>query len=164
MSKSSKLDMIAEPGKHEFTLTRKFKAPRALVYQTYTDAAAIPQWWGPRGLTTVVDKMEVKPGGQWRFVQHDSEGNEFGFHGFYHQVIPSERLISTFEWEGLPGHVLLETTTFEDYEGGTKVVSSSVFQTVEDRDGMLQSGMEGGAEESLERLTELLEKALAGTR
>ncbi len=151
-----KLNIIAEPGKHEIIMTRDFDAPRALVFKTITDPTLIPRWWGPRRLTTVVDKMEVRMGGIWRYVQRDPDGNEYGFRGVYHQVSVPERLVYTFEWEGMPGHVLLETVTLAERDGKTIITDSSVFQTVEDRDGMLQSGMEGGATETWDRFEELL--------
>src|SRR5205823_9575981 len=133
-----------------------FDAPRELVFKAHTDPQIIPQWWGPRSLTTTVEALEVRPGGLWRFVHHDAAGNEYAFHGVYHAVAPPERLVYTFEFEGAPGHVVLETVTFEDVQGKTKLTDVSVFQTVEDRDGMLRSGMEEGATESMDRLAELL--------
>lgn len=152
----SEMKLIAEPGKQEITMSRSFDAPRELVYKAYTDPDLLPQWWGPEGLTTIVDKMEVKPGGTWRYVQRDDEGNEYGFHGVYHTTIAPERLVHTFEFEGMPGHVLLETITFEEKDGKTIMTDSSVFQSVADRDGMLSSGMEDGATQSMERFAKLL--------
>jgi uncharacterized protein YndB with AHSA1/START domain len=110
-------------------------------------------------MTTIVDKMDVKFGGIWRYVQRKPDGSEYGFRGVYHAIVPNERLVFTFEFEGMPGHVMLETLAFEEHDGKTKMTDSSVFQSVEDRDGMLQSGMEGGAAESLDRFAMLL-KAL----
>jgi uncharacterized protein YndB with AHSA1/START domain len=100
--------------------------------------------------------MEPRMGGIWRYVQHDADGNEYSFRGVYHQVTAPERLVYTFEFEGMPGHILLETITLENHNGKTKVIDSSVFQSVEDRDGMIQSGMESGAAESWDRLEKLL--------
>lgn len=137
-------------------ITRVFDAPRELVFKAYTDPNLIPQWWGPRGYTTTVDKMDVRPGGVWRFVQRGPDGNEYAFNGVYREIVPTERLAYTFEFEGMPGHVLLETVTFEEHDGKTKVTATALFDTVEDRDGMLKSGMEGGAAESWDRLTEHL--------
>jgi len=151
-----KLNVVAEPGKHSIIMTRDFGAPRDLVFRAFTDPSLIPRWWGPRGLTTVVDKMEVRPGGIWRYVQHDADGNEFGFHGVYHSIVSPEQIVSTIEFEGMPGHVGLETVSLEDRNGGTRLVDLAVFQTVEDRDGMLQSGMESGAAETWDRFEELL--------
>src|SRR5207247_1946198 len=104
--------------------------------------------------TTVVEKMDVRPGGTWRFVQRDAEGNEFGFHGEYREVVPFERIVETFEFEGMPGHVLVESAVFEEIRGKTKVTQRSVFATVEDLEGMLASGMEEGARETIERFAE----------
>ena len=153
--------ILAEPGKQEVVITREFDAPRELVFKAVTDPKLIPQWWGPRYLSTEVDKMDVRPGGQWRFINRNAEGNEFGFHGVYHEILAPERIIDTFEFEGLPetGHVALETMKLEELSGGrTRLITQSVFQTLADRDGMLQSGMEGGLNETYERLEELLKK------
>ena len=150
--------IIAERGKQEVIITRVFDAPRALVFRAYTDRNLKPQWWGPKRLTTTIDKMDVKPGGQWRFIQRDAAGNEYVFHGVYHEVRSPERIVDTFEFEGMPGHVSLETCILEDIDGKTKMTGRSVYQTVEDRDGMLASGMEEGVFETMDRLAELLAK------
>jgi uncharacterized protein YndB with AHSA1/START domain len=154
----TKLNLIAEPGKQEIIVTRTFDAPRDLVFKVATDPNLIPEWWGPRYLTTTVDRMEVKPGGTWRYIQRAPDGSEYGFHGVYHAIEAPERTVSTFEFEGMPGHVILETTTFSEQGGKTLMTVQSVFQSVDDRDGMLNSGMESGETESFERLTELLKK------
>ena len=148
--------IVTTPSDREILSERIFEAPRQLVFDTMTDPNLISEWWGPRGITTVVDRMEVRPGGTWRFVQ--KWGNdESGFHGTYREVTPPERIVNTFEWEGMPGHVLVETITFEELEADrTKVRIVSLFHTTEERDGMLASGMEGGLGESHDRLAELL--------
>jgi uncharacterized protein YndB with AHSA1/START domain len=159
MADKNKITVIAEPGKQECFITREFDAPRELVFQAFTDPELVPQWWGPRRLSTLVDKMDAKAGGQWRFLNRDPQGNEYAFHGVYHEVRAPERIIDTFEFEGLPeaGHVCLETLTLEALPGGrTRLTTQSVFQSVADRDGMLQSGMEEGLNDSYERLEELL--------
>ena len=153
----TKTEFIAEPGKQEIVITRVFDASRELVFKTSMDPNLIPKWWGPRSLTTTVDKMDVRPGGVWRYVQRDSDGNEFAFHGVYHEISPS-RFVQTFEFEGMPGHVLLEICTFEDIDGKTKLTEKSVFESIEDRDGMLKSRMEEGAKETMDRLAVLVEK------
>jgi uncharacterized protein YndB with AHSA1/START domain len=161
-NKMLKTNLIAEPGKQEIIITHLFNAPRDMVFQVYTNPELIPQWWGPKRLTTRVEKMEIRPGGQWRFIQHDSDGKEYAFHGIYHEVTRPERVISTFEFEGIPSHVLLETVTFKEKDGKTEMVDTLVFQSVKDRDGMLQTGMEEGSSESMERFTELLAKVFEG--
>jgi uncharacterized protein YndB with AHSA1/START domain len=149
---------ITLPSDREIVMTRLFNAPRALVFKAYTDPEAIPHWWGPRGYTTVVDTMDVRPGGRWRFVQRDAEGNEFAFNGEYREITPPERLVNTFEFEGLPGHVVVDTASFEEQDGKTRVTVTSLFASVEDRDGMLQSGMEEGAVDTWNRLDEYLQR------
>src|SRR6202171_6850160 len=153
--------ILAEPGTQEILITREFDAPRVLVFKACTTPTLIPQWWGPRSLSTEVDQMDVRPGGQWRFLNRDALGNAYAFHGVYHEVLAPELIIGTFEFEGLPekGHVSLETLKFEELPGGrTRLTSQAVFQSVADRDGMLQSGVEEGATDTYERLADLLKK------
>ena len=152
------MNFMAIPGKQEITITRILETNRETAFQSYTDPTLIPQWWGPSYLTTTIDKMVVRPGGIWRFIQHDEVGNEFAFHGVYHTVQPPEKIVYTFEFEGMPGHVMLETITFEDQNGQTLMTDLAVFQSVEDRDEMLSVGMEAGATETMDRFAELVVK------
>ena len=147
---------VTTPTEREIRVERVFAAPRDRVFSVYTDPELIPEWWGPHGTTTVVDQMDVRPGGSWRFVMRNSDGSETGFRGTYREVTPPERIVQTFEWEGMPGHVSVETATFEDLGDRTKVTTTSIFHTTEERDGMLQSGMERGLNETYARLDELL--------
>src|SRR5260370_25670695 len=103
--------ILAERGKQEIVITREVDAPRELVFKACTDPELIPQWWGPRYLSTEVDKMDVKPGGQWRFINRDAEGKAYAFHGVYHEILAPERIIDTIAFEGLPEkrHGTLET-------------------------------------------------------
>ena len=157
----NKTMLKAEPGKQEVLVTREFDAPRELVFKAYTDPKLYVQWLGPRGFGMKLETFEPRSGGRWRYIHIDPQGNEFGFHGVNHEVLAPERIIGTFEFEGLPekGHVMLETVRFEELPGGrTRVTTQSVFQSVADRDGMVASGMERGVVDSHERLDELLEK------
>jgi uncharacterized protein YndB with AHSA1/START domain len=144
------------PSDREVSMTRLFDAPRELVFAAYTDPRHVPHWWGLRSSTTIVDKMDLRPGGLWRYIQRTSDGKEYGFNGEYREVVPPARLVYTFEFEGLPGHVVVDTVTFEEENGKTRVTTLSLFANVEDRDGMVSSGMEFGANESWDRLAELL--------
>ena len=101
--------------------------------------------------------MDFRPGGAWRIVHRGSDGEEYGFRGEYREIVPPERIVWTFEFEGMPGHIIVETMTFEEHDGKTTYTSSSVLDSIEDRDGMLESGMESGAAESMDRLDEYLE-------
>jgi len=102
--------------------------------------------------------MDVRPGGVRRFIRRGSDCSEYGFNGVYREIVPPKRLVCTFEFEGMPGHVMLETVTFEENDKKTKLVVRSHFDTPEDRDGMLQSGIEEGASETMDRLEELMAK------
>ena len=151
--------ITAEPGKQELFITREFDAPRELVFKAYTVPELYAKWMGPRRLAITLEKFDARNGGEWRYIQKDQDGSEYGFHGVFHDVSTPERIIQTFEFEGLPesGHVILETMRFEALPGGrTRLVGQSVFQSVADRDGMIQSGMEGGLNESFDRLEELI--------
>ena len=150
--------IITTPSDREIHVERVFDAPRDRVFAVYTDPELIPQWWGPRGTETSVDEMDVRPGGRWRFVIRNSDGSETGFRGVYREVAPPERLVATFEWEGMPGHISIDAITFEDLGDRTKVVSDSTFHTTAERDGMIESGMEGGLNDTYDRLEEVLAK------
>lgn len=140
----------------EVEMTREFDAPRDLVFKAFTDPDLIPRWWGLRNSTTVVDKLDPRPGGHWRFVEHAPDGSEHAFKGEFREIVPPQRLTYTFEYEPMPGHVIVDTIDFVEIDGRTKVVTCALFQSREDRDGMLNSGMEAGAAESYDRLAELL--------
>lgn len=151
-----KRSVTAEPNQHSIIATCIFDAPRELVFKLMTDPEMIPQWYAPKNLTTTVDKMEPWSGGSWRFVVRSQNGGEWAFHGVYHSIAAPIRNVSTYEYEGLPGKVSLETNLYEDHEGGTKLTTISVFQSIEDRDNMMQSDMQEGGNESMNLLEELL--------
>jgi uncharacterized protein YndB with AHSA1/START domain len=146
---------VTTPADREIRTERVFAAARQLVWRAYTDPELIAQWWG-RGNKLVIERMEVERGGHWRFVEHAPDGAH-GFEGRYREVTPPERLVQTFDWDGMPGYVAVTTTTFDDLgEGRTRVLTVSLFHTTEERDGMLSSGMEQGLNESYEALDALL--------
>jgi len=160
MATKNETKVSVEPGRQELFITREFEAPRELVFKAFTDPKLIVKWLGPRMLKMKLDKFEPKSGGSYRYLHVDPNGNEFGFHGVVHDLTAPERIIQTFEFEGLPesGHVVLETVKFEALPGNrTRIINQSVFQSVEDRDGMVKSGMEWGVNESHQRLDELFE-------
>lgn len=159
MSAKNKTTITAEPGKQELFITREFDAPRDLVYRAHTDPDLYVRWLGPHGYEMTLETFEPVSGGRYRYIHKDSQGNEFAFHGVFHEISP-ERMIQTFEFEGLPesGHVILDTMRLDELPGNrTKVTIQSVYQSVEDRDGMIQAGMERGMNEGYERLDEILE-------
>jgi len=159
---TSKLSL---PSDREIVGSRIMDAPPELVFKAYTDPDLIPRWWGPRRYATTVDKMDVRPGGVWRFVHRAADGGEYAFNGVYREIVPPKRLVYTFNYEGAPGHEAVETVTFEEAEGGkTRMTDHLLFETREERDGMLNSGMEEGAAETIDRLAELLRELQAGDR
>jgi uncharacterized protein YndB with AHSA1/START domain len=151
---------VTPRAEREIVSERIFDAPRERVFAAFVDPEAVTQWWGPRGGTTIVDQMDPRPGGLWRFVyRNDSDGEEVAFRGVYREVTPPERLAQTFEYEPMPGHISVDISTFEDLgDGRTKVTTLSQFHTPEERDGMIDSGMERGMGETYDRLEELLTK------
>lgn len=152
---------ITTPSNTQIRIERIFDAPRELVWEAYTDAESLPEWLGPRRLTMTIDEMDVRPGGSYRFTHHDADGNEFRFFGEYREIVPQEVLEWTFNFEGMPG-TAIDRSEFEDLDGErTKLVVTSTYESKEQRDRMLESGMETGVREGHERLDELLEKRLA---
>jgi uncharacterized protein YndB with AHSA1/START domain len=157
MATKATTQIIAESGTPQIVITREFDAPRELLYRAYTDPALLVQWLGPRRMTMTLDRLDARDGGTWRYTHRDPEGNEAAFHGVFHGApSPDRGIVQTFEFEGAPGHVSLETVTFEERGGKTLLRQNAVFQSTEDRDAMLQSGMESGVNDSMERLDELL--------
>ncbi|NUS72447.1 MAG: SRPBCC family protein [Corynebacteriales bacterium] len=149
---------VIEPSRQDIVITRAFNAPKDIVFEAFTNPEHIPNWWGPAEYSTVIESAEMRPGGSWRYIQQDKDGNEYGFRGVYHDVVPNERIVSTFEFEGVPGHVALETVVFTEVDGVTTYNGLSVFQSIEDRDGMVASGMREGFSEGMDRLEALIEK------
>ena len=148
---------ITTTGEREVTTEREFAAPRERVFAAFVDPEQIAQWWGRRGSTTIVDKMEARDGGEWRYIERNPDGSENAFRGAYREVKAPERIVYTFEWEGMPGYVCLEQVDLEAIgEERTRIVTTTTFFAREERDGMLESGMEIGLNESYEKLDELL--------
>jgi len=151
------LATLSTPADREIRIERIFNAPRERVWRAFTDPELLAQWWG-RGNRLDIERHEVERGGHWRFVEHGPEGVS-GFEGRYREVTPPERIVQTFEWDGMPGYVAINTATFEDLgDGRTRVVTTSLFHTTEERDGMLSSGMERGLSQSYAALDRLLAK------
>ena len=158
----SESNLVVDRPTRSYSMSRIFDAPSELVWKACTNPELLPKWWGPRYLTTTVDKYEFFVGGIWRMIQRDAEGNEYAFNGTYKEIVPPSRLTMTFEFEGMPGHISTETMVLEELPGGkTKIIATTSFDTLEDLEGMLQSGMESGAVESWDRLEELLETVKA---
>lgn len=148
--------ITAEPGVPFIDISREFDAPRDLVFRAHTDPDLLTQWLGGDKYEMVIDRYDVRDGGAWRYVHRDGEGNEWGFHGVFHGTPTPDRMVQTFEFEGAPGHVSLDTLTLEERDGRTVVRIHSVHQSVEGRDAMVASGMESGLDAGYRRLDELI--------
>jgi len=157
-----KTEYTIEPGKQELVSTVVLDAPRELVFKAYTDPEIFVRWWGPSRYENKIIKYDSRSGGEWHVVQRGADGSEFGFRGVNHDVVAPERICQTFEYLGVPGHVALQTATFEPVGNKTKITAQIVFQSVMDRDGMVASGMRDGADESMDRLAKVLEELKAG--
>lgn len=155
MTTTAQRSTLTKPSDREIRVERVFDASLDRVWRAFTDPTLVAQWWG-RGNKLVIERMDVERGGHWRYVEHSADGVH-GFEGRYREVTPKERIVRTFEWDGMPGYVIIESATFEDIGNGrTKLVTTSLFHTTEERDGMLDSGMEGGMNESFAALDRLL--------
>ncbi|MEO8234604.1 MAG: SRPBCC family protein [Flavobacterium sp.] len=156
---SNKTTITAEPNKQELFIVREFEAPREILYKAYTEANLIMKWLGPDSLKMAIDKYENKSHGAYRFIHSDENGNEYKFNGVIHEVCPPERLIRTFEFEGLPmkGEVSLEFANFEELPNNrSKLTIQAIYKSVASRDGHLNSGMEHGVTDSYNSLDKIL--------
>jgi uncharacterized protein YndB with AHSA1/START domain len=145
------------PSDRELVIMRVFDGPRRLVFEALTKPEHVRRWYGPRRLTMTLCEIDLRPGGRWRYVLRDADGNEHAFSGVYREIVPPERIVSTEGYEALPGHDYLATVTLTERDGKTTLRSHLLYESVEDRDGHLQSGMEPGMNETFDRLNELLQ-------
>jgi len=148
---------VTTPSDLEIVMIRVFDAPRDLVFEAHSSCEHMSNWWGPRRYEISSCEMDFRPGGAWRIVHRGADGDEHGFRGEFREIVRPERIVWTFEYEGMPGHVSVQTAMFEEHDGKTTLTSTAVFDSREERDGMLESGMESGAAEAMDRLDEYLE-------
>jgi uncharacterized protein YndB with AHSA1/START domain len=152
------------PGEPVMIMTRMFDAPRELVWRTFAEPEHRVNWWGPHGYTNKVTEWDLRPGGKWRVVTILPKGEEIAFIGEFREVVKPERMVHTFGMENMwEGKTSLETHEFEERDGKTFYKATSVFDSMESRDGMMASGMEKGVTEGFERLDEILEGLKAET-
>jgi uncharacterized protein YndB with AHSA1/START domain/predicted enzyme related to lactoylglutathione lyase len=155
---------VTTPNDRTIRIERIFAAPRERVWVAMTDPALVAQWWG-RGNKLTIERLEPRRGGHWRFVEHTPDGARHGFEGRFREVTPPRRIVQTFEWDGMPGHVVINETELEDLgDGRTRLTVVSLFSTREERDGMRQSGMEDGMNQSYRALDGLLDGTAAAPR
>jgi uncharacterized protein YndB with AHSA1/START domain len=148
---------IADPGTSQVIVSRYLAASPEKVYRACTDPELIVRWWGPHRFETIIEEFEPRRGGRWRFIHKDGNGNEYGFNGVIHDLLPNERMTQTFEFEGMPGHVVLEQLKLEPEGAGTRVTTVAAFTSVVERDALLDLGMEEGRNETYDRLEALVQ-------
>ncbi|MEO7665252.1 MAG: SRPBCC family protein [Candidatus Limnocylindrales bacterium] len=153
-------EITALPGQPVIEMRRDFAAPRALLHRAYTDPALVTQWLGPKKYEMVIDRWEMQDGGRYRYVHRDAAGNAYAFHGVFHST-SIEGMVQTFEFEGAPGHVSMDSLWFDEHDGRTTIRVRSVFQSVEDRDAMVAAGMADGVNQGYDRLEALLPGLMA---
>jgi uncharacterized protein YndB with AHSA1/START domain len=158
MGESGNKLTVTTPSDTEILMTRVFDAPRDLVFEAHSSCEHMSNWWGPRKYEFASCEIDFRPGGTWRIVHRGPDGEEYGFHGDFREIVPPERIVWTFEFEGFPGQVSVETLELEEHDGKTTITATAVYDSVEARDAMIDSGMESGAAESYERLDEYLEE------
>ena len=152
---SSGTAVVTLPADRQILIVREFDAPKHLVYEAWTTPELVRQWWcGERGEMTVAD-IDLRVGGKWRYAMVANAGFEVAFHGEYREIVPNERLVSTEAYEGIPdpdGNASLNTLTLTEVDGRTRLEVLVEHPTQEGRDMHIQSGMEGGMQEAMDRL------------
>jgi len=135
--------VLTTPSDRSIRIERTFEAPREKVWNAFTRPELVARWWG-RGNRLEIERLELARGGRWRYVEYSTDGSD-GFEGRFREVVPPTRLVQSFEWDGMPAHVAITTETFEEVGGTrTRVITHMLFHTAEERDGMLESGMQKG--------------------
>ncbi len=148
---------VTTPSDREVVMSRVFDAPRDLVFEAHTSCEHMSHWWGPRRYVISECDIDFRPGGAYRIVQRGAEGDEYAFRGEFREIDRPSRIVWTFEWEGMPGHISVQTVTFDEQDGKTTLTATAVYDSVEDRDGTLASGMTEGAAETWDRLAEYVQ-------
>jgi uncharacterized protein YndB with AHSA1/START domain len=150
----------ADPNLPTIRIIRDFDAPPDKVFRAWIDRELVVQWLGPKSTEMKIDQWDARTGGNYRYIALQGGEEVAAFYGSFHEVRPSERLVQTFTWEGMPDGVSLETMTFEDLGGGrTRTIGLSVVDNLESRDAIMASGMEVGVYEGYEKLDALLAKS-----
>ena len=156
MTRTNETQIHVDPKVPMVRLTREFDAPPAKVFRAHADPELVVQWLGPRNLTMRVEHFDCRTGGSYRYI-HSRDGEEFAFHGCFHDVRPNELIVQTFTFEGEPDSVALEKLVFEDLgDGRTRLTGTSLVDSFEGRDAFVSSGMETGIVEGYEKLDEVL--------
>jgi uncharacterized protein YndB with AHSA1/START domain len=152
---SSGAAQVTLPAEDQLLITREFDAPKHLVYKAYTTPDLVRRWWsGERGAVTTCE-IDLRVGGTWRYVMVANEGFEVAFHGEYREIVPNERIVMTEVYEGMPDAEAVDHITFTEEEGRTTLTMLVQHRNQEERDAHLNSGMEAGMQEAMDRLEQV---------
>jgi len=152
---SSGTAKVTLPADDQILITREFDAPSELVFKAWTTPELVKRWWsGQRGAVTSAE-IDLRVGGMWRYVMDATGGFEVAFHGEYREIVPNERIVTTEVFEGMPDAQAVDTITFAELDGRTTLTMLVQHTSKEDRDGHINSGMEGGMQESMDALEEV---------
>jgi uncharacterized protein YndB with AHSA1/START domain len=155
MAVTSGTAKVTLPSDEEILITREFDAPRHLVWRAWTTPDLVMQWWsGQRGAMTLAE-IDLRVGGRWRYVMNTSDGTEIAFHGEYQEIVENERLVHTEVFELMPGNGAINVVEFKENDGRTTLELLVKCNSKEERDGILESGMEVGMQEQMDLLEQL---------
>jgi uncharacterized protein YndB with AHSA1/START domain len=155
MAVSSGTAKVTLPADDQILITREFDAPKHLVYKAFTTPELVKRWWhANRGEMTVAE-IDLREGGNWRYVMVAEGGFEVGFHGEYREIVPNERIVSTEIYEGMPGAEAVNTMTLTEAEGRTTLEILVQHASKEHRDAHIESGMEAGMQDAMDLLEEV---------
>jgi uncharacterized protein YndB with AHSA1/START domain len=164
MSKSM-VEVQESTAEREIVISRLFDAPRRMVWEAWTDPKQVALWWGPKGFSTTIEQMDVRPGGVWKHVMHGPDGTDYPNESVFLEVVPYERLVYTLSGgkKGGPPVQIEKTATFEEGAGGTLVTMRLVFPSAEARDqNVREYGSIEGGKQTLQRLADYLSGSLSG--
>jgi len=157
-STQKRVSKVSLPDDRSILIERTFDAPRELVFKACTDPELRKKWWGLRSSKTIVSEFDLRVGGKWRTVFKAADGSQDAFHGEIREFKVPEKIVQTFVYEGFPDAMAIETSVLKEKDGKTHMTTTVLHQSKENRDGHLHSGMEGGMNETFDRLDELLKE------
>jgi uncharacterized protein YndB with AHSA1/START domain len=156
------LQVSAPEGLPFIDFEREFDAPVGKLFRAHKEPDLVKQWMGPSDYESDIEVYDFRTGGRWRYVQRNKDGEEYAFNGVFHVVRENEFAVQTFEFEGFPDLVSIESLTFEDLgDGRSRVRGHATYPSLEARDGMVGSGMEEGMNDGYQRLDDLLATLVA---
>lgn len=147
---------VSLPSDREILITRSFDAPANVVFEAWTSPDYVKRWYSDDAAPVVTCDIDLRVGGSWRYVIRTEDGTEFAWHGTYQEIDPPRRLVSTEVFEGFPDAEAVNTLTLAEHDGTTTLTVNVLHASKENRDGHVNSGMEGGMQQALDRLEDVV--------